>query len=500
MAESVAVPSSSVVTPIRLAKAVGILAIIASGVCQEYGSGINFVLVNSLGAYPTVAYLVPLAMLVAGIVLLPKVIMLMRFSAVMPRAGSTYVWLSRSLNLPVGFVVAFGWLVGECASTGFVAYAFGTFVGSTLSSAGVNASWVTTPVGHMMVGLIAIWLLFWLHYSGIRNYGTFMTIFLIVVVATALIVMAYGFSTTQQTFSAAATKVLGSTPPAPSGAASLAAFITVTTLFLQSYGGLTGSTSLGGEAKDATKAMPRGIFIAWLTAVVLFTLVALALFHAVPYWMVQPLVKAGHSDLATTPGLIGMIAPHAVAVLVNLLVMVIVGKTMAPAILDTSRYLFAWGEDKLLPSAFKHLSPNRTPDVALLVAGLLISLFLAEASFFTWTLGVALRAMTLVMVFGFIGIGVLNMRFNKSFESIPWAKQIAGYWYMPVVAILAIIIAIVMFSSVVVVPNAPFFLQPGAQVVVAIAIGVIIYYVAKGKARAQGVNIYESARAELPLD
>ncbi len=45
----------------RLAKVVGVAAILASALSQEYGSGINFVLTSSLGTYPKVTYLVPLA-------------------------------------------------------------------------------------------------------------------------------------------------------------------------------------------------------------------------------------------------------------------------------------------------------------------------------------------------------------------------------------------------------------------------------------------------------
>ncbi len=64
----------------RLAKAVGVAAILASALSQEYGSGINFVLTSSLGTYPAVTYLVPLAMVAAGLLLLPKVILFMRFN------------------------------------------------------------------------------------------------------------------------------------------------------------------------------------------------------------------------------------------------------------------------------------------------------------------------------------------------------------------------------------------------------------------------------------
>ncbi len=54
--------------------------------------------------------------------------------------------------------------------------------------------------------------------------------------------------------------------------------------------------------------LPRGIFLGWLSALILYTAVSLALFHAVPWWVVNPLVKSKHAELATTPGLIGLVA------------------------------------------------------------------------------------------------------------------------------------------------------------------------------------------------
>jgi hypothetical protein len=48
------------------------------------------------------------------------------------------------------------------------------------------------------------------------------------------------------------------------------------------YGGLTAATSLGGEARDATRTMPRGIFLGWLSVLILYAGVSLAVLHAVP--------------------------------------------------------------------------------------------------------------------------------------------------------------------------------------------------------------------------
>src|SRR5271169_6822815 len=64
----------------RLAKTLGVLAITASAVSAEYGSGINYVSVQSLSVYPDVKGLVQLAMFVCGIAMLPKAYLFAAFS------------------------------------------------------------------------------------------------------------------------------------------------------------------------------------------------------------------------------------------------------------------------------------------------------------------------------------------------------------------------------------------------------------------------------------
>ncbi len=490
-------------TALRLAKVVGVAAILASALSQEYGSGINFVLTSSLGTYPAVTYLVPLAMVVAGILLLPKVILFMRFSRVIPRAGSTYVWLSRSLSLPVGFVVAFLWFIGIVAGIGFLSFSFASFLASTLETLGLPGAWAVSSAGHIIVGLGLIWLIFALHYSGIRNYGTFVVAIMALVLVAAGITVGYGFATPPSTVLGAVQRLLGQTPPVPppaQQAPSFGAFLSVITLFMFAYGGLTAATSLGGEARDATRTMPRGIFLGWLSAFILYSAVSLALFHAVPWWVVKPLVQSKHAELATTPGLIGLAAPHAVAVLVNVLVMLIVGKTVAPQMLDSSRYLFAWAQDALLPKAFLHTAKSKAPDVALLVTAVLGSLFLLEATFIGWAIGVTLRAMSLVLVFGMLGVGVFNLRFNPAFRRLTWAEPIVSRVSTLVVGALAIIIAIGLLQSVLIVPKTPLPFQPSFQAVLAILIAVGLYLGASQVARQRGGDIRAQAHARLPVE
>jgi len=54
--------------------------------------------VQSLSVYPDVKGLVPLAMFVCGIAMLPKAYLFATFSRVMPRTGSKNVWLARAVS------------------------------------------------------------------------------------------------------------------------------------------------------------------------------------------------------------------------------------------------------------------------------------------------------------------------------------------------------------------------------------------------------------------
>lgn len=481
-------------TPYRLAKVAGIFAIVASTVAGEYGTGINFVLPNSLGTYPAVEWLVPFAMLVAGFVLLPKIALFARFSAVGPRAGSTYVWLTRTVNLPIGFVVSFLWVVGMTAAIGLVAYSSALYISAFLSSIGLPAAWVVSPGGHLAIGVALIWLGFTVHYFGVRNYLTLVSIAFVLIILTVAMTLAYGFSTSHEMFLSKVAAYATVTPPTLT-TPSLSSFISVIMLFMFAYGGVTAAVSLGGETRDATRSMPRGLIIGFLTTVTLYTTTAFALFHAVPWWSVSALIASKHQSLVTTPGLIGLVAPRAVSATINLLVALIAIKTVGPQLMDCSRLLFAWGQDGLLPKAFEKTSPSKAPYVALLVTAVVATFFLIETIFMGWTIGVTLRSASLVLVFGMLGVGVFNMRFGTA-KSSPLIAESTCRRGALTWAGLAILVATILLSSVIVLPKLSWWLQPTFQGFIAALIAICVYL----SARLRDSTIAQRCAQSLPLE
>jgi len=487
-------------TKLQLAKTLGVLAMASSALSHEYGATINFAATNSLGLYPGIQGLVPWAMLAAGLALIPKVFLYMRFSSIMPRAGSIYVWIGRSLSLPLSFVLCFLDWIGLVAAMGFIAFAFGTFLAQALIGAGVPAgALLLTSVGHLVAGAALLWGFYAIHVSGVHIYGRLVVALAALIVATVIVIVAYGFGTSAATFVhlAEARTHLQLRPPVGASGPTLSAFVAVTFLFIAAYGGLTGAPALGGEARNAKRTVPRALLLGWLSALVLYTAVAAALFHAVPWWVTLGLIKAKAAGLATAPGLISVVASSVIGTTLNVVVAVIVGKTAMAQMVVASRLIFGFAQDHLMPATFARTSARKTPDHALLLSAAVATAFLMQSVFGGWAIGIVIRSFTVLLMLAFVALGALNMRFNPRFRGTPWAEAVGRGRLLVVMAILAVAVAAVLLYGGLIVPRTPWFLQPLFQGALAACLAVWIYGRARRRAATNGVMLSEVA-ASLP--
>ena len=486
----------------RLAKVLGVLAITASAVSAEYGAGINFVSTRSLQIYPGVHGWVPLAMFVTGILMLPKTYLYVMFSRVMPRAGSKYVWIARSLGVPAGFLVTFVWWATGPAGAGVLAFAFGTFLGqAVVGFAPALGAALLTPTGHLLTGLAAIWITYWVNSAGVHRYGLFVTVLMCVIVVTALVICAIGFSTSQAAFVAAASKVakIPLAAPAVPPADSFFDFVAVCSLFVFAYAGLGAGPALGGEVGDPHKKLPRGIIYGFLVALVLFTAVAAALFHAAPWWAIAGLISAHKGNYATAPGLVGLVAPNWLSVLLNLAVAAIVGKTLAPGYMVSSRFAFAYGQDRMLPAVFAETSKRKVPLAGLVLHAVLSTLFLLQTVYVGWAMGVAVRSIAVLLVWLAIAVGVLNLKWHPRWREAEWAAPILNQPFATVTALVSIVIAVPLIASIAIVPKTPLIFQPLLQGLVVLVIGLVCLTFANGYAKSRG-DSFGAIAMRVPLE
>lgn len=486
----------------KLAKVIGAFAIMASAVSQEYGAGINFVAVRALGSYPEVRTLVPLAMFVTGFMLLPKVFMYQRFGKVASRSGSSYVWIGRTLTPSVSFIVNFAWWIGVTAGMGFLAYTVGTTLSQTIVLLGIpSGAWFSTTVGHVFIGLVVIWLIFLLHYSGIRSYGLFVTVLFGFILITAITVMAVGFTTPQSAFTTAIHShgIISSPVSSQSsvGPLTIGSFFGVMTIFVFAYGGISAAPMLGGETRDAGKNMPRGIVFAWVTAIILYTLVSIAIFAVAPWQDVVTLINSNQSYYATAPGIVSLVTPKAVGLFVTVLVTIVLAKTVAPEMMSSSRLLFSWSEDGILHRKLTSVNRFRAPSTSLLISAVIGSVFLIDSSIVGWEIGVIIRATTILLVIMFLGFGVIKTRLSKNKKE--WHKSVTTP-AMVIAAVAGIIVAFVMIPTVLYKPGVSILFQPWLQLLGSVVISVIIYAIAYGKWKSNGVNLEKELQSTLPLE
>jgi basic amino acid/polyamine antiporter, APA family len=482
-----------------LVRAVGVVVVALSAVAQEYGSGINFVMPHSLESYPGAEGLVPLAMVVAGIVLIPQVVLFARYSVVMPRAGATYVWLTRGLGPYAGFALAFLWFVGICGAIGFLAFATGTFLGDAAHASGFATQWFTTRIGHLVTGLVSIWLLAALHLSGVRNYGYLIYAAGVLVFVAAAIVIVAGFAATPAAAIAKISAEAGiHVAPRPSHP-SVAAFISVIGLLMFAYGGLDASTSLAGEVTDARRNMPRGIVAGWAIALVLYTLVSYALFHAVPWWTALPIVRSGYGYLLTTPALVGMLTPRALDVFLNALVAVVVVKTIAPQLLDASRFIFSWAQDGFIPEQLAGTNAAHVPAAAIVLSAGLGSIFLFDATFGGWQIGVALRAISIALLFAGLGLATALLSWWGGWRRArEFAPECTRGAFVKGMAVCAVLIGVTLAASVAHVPGTAWYLQPWFQVAVGVLLSVTLAFRAHRRATSRGGDFHARFRTAPP--
>jgi amino acid transporter len=499
--QAVAEPVAQPVNVYKLAKVLGIFAVMASAVAHEYGASINFVTTQILSVYPRIEGLVPLAFVAAGLAYLPKTYLYMRFSRHMPRAGSSYVWVSRTVNLPTGFGADFMHWVGLTAAMGTVSFACVTFLAQALTTAGIPAgAALTSPLGRILLGTAIIWLIFAAHTAGVDVYGKLVSLLFWFIVVAAGVVIVVGFATNPAHFTelARANTHLPLTPPATSPGATLGAFLGVTAFLIGAYGGITGAPALGGEAREASRTVPLGVMWGWIVALVLYTLVAFALFHATPWWVITALISGHHENLATAPGLISVVAPPWVGVLLQLLVAVVVGKTIAPEMLVASRLVFAWGQDGLFPPLFAQTSSRKVPVAALVLSAALGTVFLVQATFIGWALGV-IRPMAILLVLLFVAIGALNARYNRRFRNVEWAHGLGSGPAILAAILFSLVVVAILWQHTMVLPKTPIMFQPFFQGIVAVLVAAAIYVTALRRARRQGVTLGRIA-TELPLE
>lgn len=396
----------------HLARELGLVGLIATALCAMIGVGINIIPFMLQRSRPGIGDAVPYAFLVAAVPAALAALCYAILSSAMPRAGGSYVYATRALNPFAGFLASFAQWFGLSMGMGVVAYLMVPMLRDTLATAGWPelAPVFDRPGVRVPLALGAIWLFWGINRVGIRAYERTVVAMAAVMIAGPVVMTVTGFLHTPDDWLAAMAAAGRGAPtePATLPAFSTGVFLSAAVVLFSSFIGFDAISQAGGEARRPSTSLPRSIVIAMAVVTVYYLLFTAAVYHAVPWAHVYRVALAGD---VSAPALLAPLMPAWLGVVILLAVTVAILNSIPSVMLANSRMLFAFGTDRIFPSALAAVHPrHRTPHVAITVTALAGSLSVVgchlAGDFF---LGVDVLVLSMLLNFMLMALAVISL-------------------------------------------------------------------------------------------
>ena len=371
--------------------------------CNVVGLGWQKRVFQFLKPVPETSYVlgmppVTMSFLIVGIIVLLTVFMFAVLSAAMPRSGGGYVYISRITHPVVGFLAS--WLEYFSITVSWGQIGTAVFEAITIYSwlAGWSANWYSSEVG--LIGGMVIVIVF----AGIAYFGASMTGRILQVmfwIPAIITIVLYGFmlSATPAIMEAGVKALTGLAPTQftqmalDQGMATAfkgdywAAMAAATIGTYWAFIGFAASTFVGGEVKEAGRALPRTLFAANIVIILLYVTISYVSAHAAmlvgkigdySFFSAYAFLSYGGGTLPAGVGrawmpsiagfsAMGMGATWFLAV-IPIFAVLWVANDIPPFIITSSRIIFAMSFDRVLPEKLSEVNERwHSPTNAILV-------------------------------------------------------------------------------------------------------------------------------------
>ena len=402
-------PGSAQAGGATLAREMGVLGLVATGVCAMVGAAINVIPFMIQRNVPGIGASVLPAYLLAAVPALFAALAYAILASVMPRAGGSYVYASRGLNPYLGFVASFSQWFSLCVAIGVVSYLLVPFLRDVALAAGASGLGALLESGpaRLVIPIAVLWTFVGVNLRGIAAYQrTVVPLMFLTIILGGLVIVA-GFSFTHNDLFAAVPDAATAVTATVSSADMRSVFVASVLLF-SSFIGFDTIAQAGGEARDAARTVPLAIGIAIVGVAAFYFLFTAAVYHAVPWqWVAQ---QAQTRDL-TAPGLLAPLLPRPLTVVMVSGAAVALMKDLPAMLLGTSRLMFAWAEDGIFPAAVARVHPvRRTPDTAIIASGAMATAgILGSHLAGDFFLGVDILVISMLINFLLMSVAVLTL-------------------------------------------------------------------------------------------
>jgi amino acid transporter/Trk K+ transport system NAD-binding subunit len=384
----------------RLRKELSLLDVYAIATGTTLSAG--FFLLPGLAAAEAGPALV-LSYLIAAVPMVPAMFCAVELATAMPRAGGAYYFLDRSLGPLAGTIGGMGTWLALILKTTFALIGMGAYLGLFFP----NAPMVLLAVAFaLFFGVVNV--------LGARKSGRAQ----LALVTALLVILAWmiGHGWTQVD----PVRFEGFLDAGWDSIFSTAGLVYI------SYVGITNVASVSEEVKDPEKNLPRGVFLALTTAVIIYGTGTFVIVGIVP-----------REELA------GALTPVALAadrlagpwgiVLVSAAAMLAFSSVANAGILSSSRYPLAMSRDHLLPGIFSTLGRGGSPTVA---TALSVAAIIAFLCFLDPAQVAKLASAFQLLVFAGLALAVIVMR-ESHIDSYDPGYRAPAYPWLPLLGIAA---------------------------------------------------------------
>jgi len=350
----------------HLRREISLLGLVATAIAAMVGVGINLLPFMVQRSQPGIGPWVPAAYVIAAV---PAVLAALCYAALvsaMPRAGGSYVNVSRALNPFAGFLASFSQWFGLCMAMGVVAYFLVPVIRDLLAVAGLRGTArLDLILPRLGICLLSIWLAWLVNILGIRLYERSVVVMAAVTIVAPIIMTLAGVLTSPQ---AALMKLQSAgtvrLTPAAMPPVTLATILGTAVVLFSSFIGFDAVAQAAGEARRPAD-LARAIMIAYYVS---FTW---SVYHAIP---AEYIYRVSLVHDVSAPGLMAPLLPQWLSLTILTSVGIAILKVLPAVMMANSRSLYAFSADGILPKAFSRIhSRFRTPHYALTVTAVVAS-------------------------------------------------------------------------------------------------------------------------------
>jgi APA family basic amino acid/polyamine antiporter len=376
-----------------------------------------------------------LAWAAAGIITLFGALGNAEVAGMLADTGGEYVYIKRIYNRFFAFI--YGWSLFtaiQTAAIASVAYVFAHSLNSIIALPEILPSLHDFSVGGIffpfhefrikLAAILLILILTYLNISGLRiGAGVSRTIIFLVFAGLLTIVLA-GLGN----LSAGESNFIKS-PEIAAGTVTISSFYTAMLAAFWAYQGWVSVGFIGGEVKEPTSTIPKGIVIGVLIVIVIYLVVNFTYLTLLPISQIVQINETGH-QIAAVEAVRSFWGTGGV-LFISLLIMVTTLSCTNASILTGARPYYAMARDRLFFPSLGKINRNNVPGKSLLWQGIWASVLILSGNFDQLT---DMLIFTVFIFYGATSLGVFILRWKMPDAHRPY--KVWGYPFVPAIFVL----------------------------------------------------------------